>query len=146
MPLDGSSPTVIARHATDPVYSPDGRSIAFIRPRLRVTHLRTRRGATVRTETAASLFTMSADGSAVRRLTHARAGIDIWPSWDPSGRRLAYTHFDPDYADTLGLGDAIVEINADGSCRTTVLTARRAAFFGAAWQPGPGREAGPIAC
>jgi Tol biopolymer transport system component len=146
MPLDGSPPTVIAHHATDPVYSPDGRSIAFIRPRLHVTHVKTRRGHAVRTETAASLFTMNADGSGVRRLAHARAGIDIWPSWDPSGRRLAYTHFDPDFGEAFGRGDQIVEINADGSCAKTVLRDRRAAYFGAAWQPGPGREAGPISC
>jgi hypothetical protein len=46
----------------------------------------------------------------------------------------------------LGLGDAVMEINADGSCATKVLFAPKNAFLSPVWQPGPGREAGPIAC
>ena len=49
-------------------------------------------------------------------------------------------------AGLFGFGDTIVQINADGSCRAEVLSSPRAAYFGAAWQPGPGREAGPIGC
>jgi len=46
----------------------------------------------------------------------------------------------------FGFGDAVIEMNADGSCPTTILRDRNVAFYGATWQPGPGREAGPIAC
>jgi len=46
----------------------------------------------------------------------------------------------------LFAGDSIMEINADGSCRTKVLSVPKVTLFGATWQPGPGREAGPIAC
>ena len=40
-----------------------------------------------------------------------------------------------------------MQVNADGTCLSTVLPASLdTAFFGVAWQPGPGREAGRIAC
>jgi len=39
-----------------------------------------------------------------------------------------------------------MEINANGTCRTRILSHPKVAFFGATWQPGPGREAGPIVC
>jgi hypothetical protein len=34
----------------------------------------------------------SADGSGLRKLTKAPA-VELQPSWDPSGQRLAYMHF-----------------------------------------------------
>ena len=46
----------------------------------------------------------------------------------------------------FGFGDAVVEMNVDGSCPTTILRNRNVAFYGATWQPGAGREVGPIAC
>jgi Tol biopolymer transport system component len=80
-------------------------------------------------------------------LTHTRA-IELKPSWDPSGRRLAYTQqrVGPGESDFLGFGDSIMEINPDGSCRTRVLSYPNAVLYGVVWQPGLGREAGPIAC
>jgi hypothetical protein len=38
------------------------------------------------------------------------------------------------------------EINVDGSCETTVFNEPDLSLIGPKWQPGPGREAGPIAC
>jgi hypothetical protein len=46
----------------------------------------------------------------------------------------------------FGFGDAVMEINADGSCPTKILSAPGVAFLSPVWQPGPGREAGPIVC
>jgi hypothetical protein len=45
----------------------------------------------------------------------------------------------------------LVEINADGTCATTLPTAPkrhrlRFIYNGPSWQPGTGREAGRIAC
>ncbi len=37
-------------------------------------------------------------------------------------------------------------INADGTCLTKVFSDPDLTLYGAAWQPGPGREAGPIVC
>jgi Tol biopolymer transport system component len=148
MPLGGGAPRVIARNATEGVFSPDGSRVAFLRLRLR-THVTGGRGkvATAAIEETTDLFVANADGSDPRRLTNTPRGIEVWPSWDPSGRRLAITRLvGGTEAGVLGFGDAVVEMNADGSCPTTVLTAKRAAYYGAVWQPGPGRGAGPIRC
>jgi len=132
MRLDGSGSTVIARRATDGVYSPDGTKLAFLG---------------VDGKGHSDLFSIDADGTDRRRLTRTPKGLEIWPSWDPSGQRLVVTRVARDERGLLfGLGNAVVEMNADGSCPRTVLKDRDIAFFGATWQPGPGREAGPIAC
>ena len=132
MPLDGGAAAVIARHASDGVYSPDGTRLAF----LQVDRLGD-----------SDLFTIGADGTDRRRLTSTPRGLEVWPSWDPSGQRLVVTRVSAEEErGFFGLGNAVIEMNADGSCRTTILRDRDIAFFGATWQPGPGREAGPIAC
>jgi hypothetical protein len=38
-----------------------------------------------------------------------------------------------------------MEVNADGTCLTRLLSIEVGNFYGSAWQPGPGRQAGPIA-
>jgi len=132
--VDGSGSTVLARNATDAVYSPNGSQIAFV-------HVFGRGSAT-------DLFAANPDGSAPRQLTDTPGKIEIWPSWDPSGRRLAYGQLRGGRSERaiLGLGDSIMEINADGTCRTSILASHLLAFYGPTWQPGPGREAGPISC
>lgn len=42
--------------------------------------------------------------------------------------------------------NTIMEANPDGTCPTSVLTGFEAAYLGLAWQPGPGRAVGRIAC
>jgi Tol biopolymer transport system component len=142
--VDGSGSTVLARNAGEPVYSPDGTKLALIS---------TGRTKTVKIEGGTASFVetdlavANADGSGLTRLTHTRP-LELQPSWDPSGQRLLYTQIPSAGSETsfLGFGDSIMEINADGSCRTRILGSPKAALFGAVWQPGPGREAGPIAC
>jgi Tol biopolymer transport system component len=143
MRLDGSGSSVLARDATDGAYSPDGAEIAF----LRVHAGRSRGGrASAGVETTTDLFVTGADGSEPRQLTDTPGKIELWPSWDPSGKRLAFAQLHGGLLGQIGFGDSIVEMNADGTCRLTVLASRNLAFYGPAWQPGPGREAGPIAC
>lgn len=138
--IDGGGSSVIAADASEPVFSPDGTRIAFIRAtRVR----RSKRAGGVHTLT--DLYEMRADGSGLVRLTNTRREDEVVPRWDPSGQRLAYTQLDPSSA-VLGLGDSIMEINADGSCRTRVLSFGGAVLYGATWQPGPSRGAGPISC
>jgi Tol biopolymer transport system component len=118
----------LLRHAVDPVYSPDGSKIALIR-----------RG---------HLFTMNAGGGGLRRLTRGKSS-DYFPSWDPSGQRLAFVSYPPEDSELaeLGFGSALMQVNPDGTCLRTVLPATPSTgLFGAAWQPGPGRAAGRIAC
>jgi Tol biopolymer transport system component len=142
--LDGSGSKVLAWNAGDPVYSPDGTRLALTTVGKRKT---IKSGGETETFTPAELAVANADGSGLEKLTHTRA-LELQPSWDPSGQRLVYTQLDVGggEADFLGFGDSIMEINPDGTCRTKILSEPRAILFGAIWQPGPGREASPIAC
>lgn len=146
--LDGSGSTFLARHAREPVYSPDGTKLALISiGRTRTRTIEDRDGKVTFTFTETDLGVANADGSGLTKLTHTGV-LEAQPSWDPSGQRLAYIQLRADgrEASFLGFGDSIMEINADGTCRTRILGYPRAALFGVTWQPGPGREAGPIAC
>jgi dipeptidyl aminopeptidase/acylaminoacyl peptidase len=148
MHLDGSGSVVLARDATDGIYSPDGTEIAFLRPQEGSRAHRSRGGrATAGFETTTDLFTMKVDGSDPRQLTATPGKLELWPSWDPSGQRLAFARLrGGGLFGLIGFGDSIVEMNADGTCPGTVLASRNLAFYGPAWQPGAGREAGRIDC
>lgn len=116
-----------------PVYSPDGSKVALVRE-----------GA----EEDTDLYIVSADGIGVRRLTRTPDRAEFFASWDPSGERLAYMRFSggDSEAASIGIGDRLMQINADGTCPTRLLSAPRTGFYVPAWQPGPGREAGRISC
>jgi Tol biopolymer transport system component len=135
--------SLLAREASEPVYSPDGSEVAFIRwknwkasavddgsppiDELRVTRLGT--------------FPRS-------RLLRRSRKLLAWPSWDPSGQRLAFTRtrvVENGYTDPKK-GDALMAVNADGTCLKRVYSDPETTLYGSAWQPGPGREAGPISC
>jgi Tol biopolymer transport system component len=139
--LASGKTSVFLRRAVDPVYSPDGSKVAFLRWR----SVNQRNG---RSEVRSDLFTVRSDGGGLRRVTSS-PGSDISQSWDPSGERLAFVRFLPEWAESeeLGYGSAVMQVNADGSCLGFVLRpSLDIAFFGVAWQPGPGREAGRIEC
>ena len=143
MPVAGGPATVLARDATEPVFSPDGEKVAFLRGHEKNYENSEFKAAVFLTD----LFVAHSDGSEVRRLTKTPSTSESFPSWNPSGSRLAYAEMNKrSLAGIFGFGDAIVQINADGSCRTEVLSSPRVAYFGPAWQPGPGRGAGPIVC
>jgi Tol biopolymer transport system component len=135
--------SLLANEASEPVYSPDGSEVAFIRwknwrrswvddgsppiDELRVTRVGT--------------FPRS-------RLLRRSHKLVAWPSWDPSGQRLLFTRtrvVENGYDDPEK-GDALMSINADGTCLKRVYTDRETTLYGAAWQPGLGREAGSISC
>jgi Tol biopolymer transport system component len=133
--------SVFLRRAADPVYSPDGSRVAFVR--WRSVH---RRGG--KSESRSDLFTVRSGGGGLRRVTSS-PGSDYSQSWDPSGERLAFVRYLPEWLEPeeLGYGSAVMQVNADGSCLGFVLRpSLYVAFFGIAWQPGPGREAGRIEC
>lgn len=135
--------SLLANEASEPVYSPDGSEVAFIRWKnwrtswvddgsppineLRVTRI----GAFPRS-----------------RLLLRSHKLLAWPSWDPSGHRLAFTRTRVVENGYTGpkKGDALMAINADGTCLKKVYSDREMTLYGAAWQPGPGREAGSISC
>lgn len=134
---------VLAPNAEEPVYSKDDR-VAVVR-----THPEPAAAASRDEPSVASsdLLVTGASGSPLVKVTRVRGGL-AWPSWDPSGQRLAFSRLGglSRYSADIPPSNAVMEVNADGSCLTRMLSIRRGFYSGVAWQPGPGREAGPIAC
>jgi hypothetical protein len=96
---------------------------------------------------------MNADRSSRLQLTDTPAKAERPASWDPSGERLAYTTRSAPTENASGdLEAALMQINADGSCMSRVsvpvprIRGHSLSFLYPAWQPGPGRDAGRIAC
>lgn len=128
---DGSGSSVLAADASSPAFSPDGSRIA-----LRVQQTPADTGSRRGRFYDGGLVIMRPDGTERRYLVPTTFFDELPPSWDPGGERLAYDE-----------RKSVVEINADGTCRRKVLARTATLFyFGAVWQPGPGREAGRIAC
>jgi Tol biopolymer transport system component len=150
MAVDSGDSQVVAPNASEPVFSPDGSMIAFLRgpSKVRTAHRRHGNEFTIVYAHLTDVYVEQVDGGELRRLTDTPNAIEFGLSWDPSGQQLIYTQIKPFAGKPffLGFGDAIREINVDGSCATTVFSGPKEAFFSAAWRPGPGREAGPIAC
>ncbi|HEX6152470.1 MAG TPA: hypothetical protein VFZ19_03005 [Solirubrobacterales bacterium] len=122
-----------------PVYSPDGSKIALLR---HIEEYGEDRGEDL------DLFVINANGTGLRRLTRTPGRAELFPSWDPSGERLAYIRIPEDRSEEafFGFRTPLMQVNADGTCQTQVVSAPRTYFFVPAWQPGPGRGAGRIEC
>jgi Tol biopolymer transport system component len=139
--------TLFARQAHDAAYSPDGSRIALVSDRDQVTI-----DGADGPITLGELYIAGADGSNWRRLTRNRTREEEAPSWDPSGQRLAFAQSTGAGTIGFGLTNVLMEVNADGSCPTRVVGKPRSepgsklGLYAPTWQPGPGREAGPIAC
>lgn len=143
MSLADGTISVLAPEAFDPIYSPDGTALAFTRGPVR----RFQSSAGPISLVIPNLFIARADGSEARNITGLRSAGVATPRWDPSGERLAYIQTELDGLQPLsGVGDTVMEINADGTCPTAILSDPNISYSGTTWQPGPGRQAGRIAC
>jgi Tol biopolymer transport system component len=137
---------VIARDAEEPVFSPDGTRIAYVRTRNRPPpepEGNRPPGSSALLVTAANLKGES------KRIARIKGGL-AWPSWDPSSSRIAFTRLEGGerfIPSTPSQGNSVMQINADGTCLGTLLKMEGEGHYeGVAWQPGPGRGAGPIVC
>ena len=132
---------VLDGDAAEPTYSPDGSRLAYVR--LQYLHDPNSLSLPV-----SELVVADADGGGARSVLRGKGYITS-PSWDPSGSRLAFVRNPPDEGvEELELepGNKAMEINADGTCLTRVFNDPQMALRYTAWQPGIGREAGPISC
>ncbi len=140
----GSGTQILARDAEEPVYSPDGSRVAFVR----TAHATPSEPGGNRPPASSRLFVTPAGGGAPVQLARIKGGL-AWPSWDPSGQRIAFTRLGGgSFGGTASPhdGNAVMQINANGTCLSRLLSIGRGHFYGSAWQPGPGREADPISC
>ncbi len=139
--LHGGRAALLAKNASDPVYAPDGRVVA-VRD-----HIVKEKGPLEAIRVSSSDLLVGSPGSPLAKVLSVSGGLN-WPSWDPSGQRIAFTKLNDLNGSPLGLvkANSVEEVNADGTCPMPVPSLKRGFFSGAAWQPGPGRGAGRIAC
>ena len=104
-------------HDYQPVWSPDGRRIAFISER---------NSDRLRLPRNEEIYVMNADGTDATRLTN-NPDDDGQPTWSPDSRRIAFTSVRDGNAD-------IYVANADGS-ETTRLTHHAASDWRPSWSP-----------
>lgn len=136
---------LLARRASEAVFSPDGSKIALVRQRLS--------SRSPQFVVDKDLYVMNADGSSSTPMTSTAKIAETQPSWDPLGQRLAFNAyhnskdaFDAIFDELLPVSNSIVEINADGTCRQKILKLNGAVLRGGVWQPGPDRVPGRIDC
>jgi Tol biopolymer transport system component len=144
---DGRGSRLLARNAAWPRYSPTGDRIAY----LGIERLPGTTCCELGDGFSVDLFGQNADGSGRLRLTDTPRKAERPASWDPSGQRLVYTTTEAPTEMTSGeLTGSVMEINSDGTCPTRVSLPRPGGsltrFSFPAWEPGPGRGAGRIAC
>jgi Tol biopolymer transport system component len=141
--FDGRTSGLLVGRGEEPVYSPDGQKIVFAGWRERRVWSPKRSKWVYRP--TSDLFTVDADGSNRRRLTHTPVRAEMLGGWDPSSERIVYTQFQGSPFQRGSTG-AVMEMNADGTCPREILAKPGVILFSPVWQPGPSRGAGRIHC
>jgi Tol biopolymer transport system component len=140
-----TKPTIRAEGGLEPAVSPDGKEVVFRLDNLR----RSKHGASEGIKSS-ELMAIPTAGGKPSHLATIKGGLR-WPSWDPSGSRIAFTSLNasanPNWDGNPQGGSALMEINADGTCLSHLYSAgAEGVVSGGAWQPGEGRGAGPLSC
>jgi Tol biopolymer transport system component len=136
----------VEREAEEATYSPDGTKIAFVSYRDRVAV-----PGFDEPEGTRELYVADADGSGAKRLTQTTED-ESGPSWDPNGNRIGYLRTPGGLLSFLGVEGEVMEINADGTCPTTIALPKPKAKGWTAtvqppvWRPGEGRGVEPLSC
>lgn len=138
----GRALRVVLSEAEQPSYSPDGAWIVLVSYR----DGQVGRGPSG-LEPVGELYVVDSDGSRARRLTRTPRQQESQPAWGPGGTRIAYLRARGPAG--LGRGTELRTVAPDGSCGSRLAGARgqrSPLLYGPAWQPGLGREPGPISC
>ncbi len=122
---DGTRLRELAERSSQPVFSPDGRSIAFVSDRDE--HGRLAKGEDEEAF-ANELYVMDANGGNERRLTESESIDETTPAWSPDGSRIAFTREGP-----VRFSKQLMLVRADGSCPTTLIGDASDARIGAPW-------------
>ncbi len=110
----------------DPVWSPDGRSIAYARDYCpRVLGCRN-----------SEIFTMRPDGSKQRRITRTPHS-EYDPAWSPDGTKIAYAFYEVGPFGYYVSDIDLFVMNADGTDQRPVLTKPDTLDYQVDWQPLP---------
>jgi Tol biopolymer transport system component len=115
MNVDGSEQIRLTNHEANdsaPVWSPDGRKIAFTSNREGLTRV----------------YIMNADGSQIHRLTKSQGISEIKPKWSPDGKSIVFLAISTDGKATIQLVDL-----ASGETREIVDS--KYALISPAWSP-----------
>jgi Tol biopolymer transport system component len=134
---DGSGARMLIRDGSEPALSPTGSKLAYA-------SVRDRNGRFTYGEAESSvseLYVAKADGSGQRRLTHTPNLNEQSPSWRDRSRIAFQEGEEIDNAE----GMRILEVNADGTCRRTILADPKLDTWYArpAWEPAKSGSAAP---
>lgn len=129
---DGSGLRKLADRSSQPAFSPDGRSIAFVSDRDE--HGEHAVGSD-EVQFANDLYVMDADGGAQRRLTESESLDEGTPSWSPDGSRIAFAREGP-----ARFVEQLMVVDADGTHQRVLVGDAAASgpapsYSSPGWQP-----------
>jgi hypothetical protein len=130
MNSDGTGETRLARDASGPAWSPDGRRIAFTGIRARTGRICPEDGCFINGD----IYVMNADGTGQVRVTRNSA-FDTVPAWSPDSRQIAFASNRSYQRRNADSSFEIYTMDSNGGC-VRRITNTAAVSYGVAWRPG----------
>jgi len=122
--IDGTNRRELRRNDVSwhPSWSPDGQKIVFVKIQT---------GDSGRLWSESDIWIVNVDGTELRQVTDL-PGSELYPSWSPDGKRIAFIH-----SETTGgpTNSTVHVVNADGSGETMVLNSTFKFYGELSWSP-----------